>query len=410
LSPVVDVLKDVGLQTDASSLANNPEAEFVRLGGFGTVRELHANVSRLFNEEEQRRFLRERAAQWRREIRLLAVLARTGPAETRATIRAHDEIVTTILPDNPSAPQYLRDVLDELFTKHSELADKIAEQLVETVNVDVPDRNQLMEWAKQDGVAVDRLASVERALEAPRRDRARELEKRAQRLAQRGVRPVPPRGFAEVPTRPPQPPEKGRKEVKPIKVGEGHERQKRKLGDEGERWALAAVVGSLMALDEHARDAAIGEVEALLGRFEGAPVDKALAHAASARTPDLDDEERIDELSNLLHVSQYSDAFGFDLVGWLPPNSNGRGQAICLEVKSNTGEGFHLSQGQWSLAEQLHGEGAGDRYAVLAIRRAKGGGVPAAMDLLSDPVALVKAEHLRREADGYQIIYRTSKS
>jgi hypothetical protein len=62
------------------------------------------------------------------------------------------------------------------------------------------------------------------------------------------------------------------------------------------------------------------------------------------------------------------------------------------------------------LAEGLHTEGAGDRYAALVVRRAKAGGVPAAMDLLSDPVALVDAGHLRREADGYQIAYRTSGS
>jgi hypothetical protein len=30
------------------------------------------------------------------------------------------------------------------------------------------------------------------------------------------------------------------------------------------------------------------------------------------------------------------------------------------------------------------------------------------MDLLSDPVALVEAGHLRREVDGYQIAYRTT--
>ncbi len=404
LSPVVDALREAGLTSDAQTLADNPAQALARLGGFGTVEDLDSNVALLFNEEERQRHLREFAAQWRREVRLLAILARTGPAETRSTIRSHAEAVTTILPDNPSAPQDLQDALSELFAGHTELARKIAVRLAESV--DLPDRSLLMEWAKQDGIAVDRLSSVERALEAPRREHARELHKRAQRLAQRGVRPVPPRGFADIP---PRQPEKRQGEVKTIKIEPGHERQKRKLGDEGERWALAAVVGSLMQLDKQTRDAAIDEIEALLGRFEGAPVDKALAYAASARMPDLDDEERIDELSNLLHVSQHSDAFGFDLVGWLPSNSSGEGRAIYLEVKSSGGQGFHLSQGQWSLAKHLHKERRGDQYAVLVIRRAKGGGVPAAMDLLPDPVGLAKAKHLRREADGYQITYRTSK-
>ncbi len=34
-------------------------------------------------------------------------------------------------------------------------------------------------------------------------------------------------------------------------------------------------------------------------------------------------------------------------------------------------------------------------------------GAPAAMDLLSDPVALVERKHLHEEEDGYQIAYRT---
>lgn len=413
LAPVVEVLRKEGLETNAISLADNPAAEFVRLGGFGTVDNLDLNVSRLFDKEEQRRFLRELAAQWRREIQLLAVLARTGPAETRSTIRAHDEAVTNILPDSPSAPPELRDALDELFSNHRTLAEQIGARLVENVNADAPDREQLMEWARQDGVAVDRLTSVERALRGPLSDRARDLRKRSQRLLESDVHPVRPAflgprgntggggGGGGGGTSPPG----------PINVGPGHvPGSLRQYGDEGERWALAAVVGALMNLDDAARDAAIGEIEALLSRFEGSPVDKALAHAAPARMRDLDDEERIDELSGLLHVSQYSDAFGFDLIGWQPSSSNGKGQAMCLEVKSSGGEGFHLSQRQWSVAEEFHSSNAGELYAVLVVRRSRAGGVPAAMDLLSDPVVLEKDGHLRKEADGYQIAYRTKNS
>src|SRR5215212_2679517 len=44
--------------------------------------------------------------------------------------------------------------------------------------------------------------------------------------------------------------------------------------------------------------------------------------ASGTKTRDLGEEELIDELSGLLHVSQYSDAFGFDLIGWLPSSPN----------------------------------------------------------------------------------------
>ena len=49
------------------------------------------------------------------------------------------------------------------------------------------------------------------------------------------------------------------------------------------------------------------------------PVARALAHFEPAMSTELDDEELIDELTGLLYVVRYSDDFGFDLLGWLPP-------------------------------------------------------------------------------------------
>src|SRR3712207_7487725 len=56
-----------------------------------------------------------------------------------------------------------------------------------------------------------------------------------------------------------------------------------------------------------------------LFRSEGDVVEKARAHAETARAADLDEEELVDELTGLLHVARYSDAFGFDMLGWLAP-------------------------------------------------------------------------------------------
>jgi hypothetical protein len=78
-----------------------------------------------------------------------------------------------------------------------------------------------------------------------------------------------------------------------------------------------------------------------------------------------------------------------------------------MEVKSSSGEGFHLSRGEWTLADRFHRAGEGDRYSVVVVRRSPRGGVPAAMDLLIDPVGLVAAGLLRQDVDGYQIAYRT---
>jgi hypothetical protein len=79
---------------------------------------------------------------------------------------------------------------------------------------------------------------------------------------------------------------------------------------------------------------------------------------------------------------------------------------MCLEVKSSAGEGFNLSSAEWALARRFNDESEGNRYAVLVVRRSKRGGVPAGMDLLLNPVALVDGGQLRQEVDGYRMAYR----
>jgi hypothetical protein len=193
-----------------------------------------------------------------------------------------------------------------------------------------------------------------------------------------------------------------------VKVEQSHDRRKRELGDEGEHWALAAVVGRFLKISIQERDAAVDQVLDLFDRFEGAPVEAARSHAELTRSGDLEDEELIEELTGLLHVSRHSDAFGFDVMGWLPPSEGAEPEAMCLEVKSSSGEGFHLSSGEWALAQRLHDDGAGGHYAVLVVRRGRRGGVPTSMDLLVDPVSLVESGQLRQEIDGYKVAYRSA--
>jgi hypothetical protein len=412
LEPVAILLGDAGLPTSARLLSEDPVAALVQAGGFRGLKELDEAVDLLYDEEEQRRVLTERSAEWRRELRLLAVLSRTGAAETRATIRAIDETVRAVLPLNPTRPSDLLDVMPDLFIGHPDLAVKLADQVSDLLTSVVPDRPELMAIAADHNVAIERLTVVERALEAPRRDQAREIKRRTERLAESGLEPSVPSDFKPVPAKPPVPPS-GAKKVAALKVGETQDRRKRELGDEGEQWALAAVIRRFLTADAEARDAAIGDVIELLGGvgtfegFTGRPVAEVLSHAELARRSDLSDEDLIDELTGLLHVSRQSDMFGFDLIGWLPPTEGAEPKAMCLEVKSSSGEGFHLSTGEWHLAERLHETGEGDRYAVLVVRRSKRGGLPAGMDLLVDPVGLVESGQLRQDVDGYQIAYRT---
>jgi len=339
LSPVVELLREVHLHADPDRLADHPVDEFVRLVGFDTADQLEERVRLLLSEVERARFLSARASQWREKIRRLAVLVSIGPEETRANIRAFDERIDNELPRNPSSPVELQQAVGKLLGR--DLAQHINEKLVATVNAPAPYWEQLVREA---GIGANRLERVRRALDVPRHERARRLEDDRQRLRQQDVRPTAPAGLQPPP--PPKDKEKrestsGPKTVKAIKVDERHDQRKRELGDEGERWALAAVLDALMDLKDEDRDAAIGEIVDLLKeQFEGEPVDKVLAHAERARLNNLDDEERIEELSNLVHVSRYSDAFGFDLMGWLPTGPQGEAQAVCLEVKNSSGGAF----------------------------------------------------------------------
>ena len=406
LSPVVEALRRKGLEADPHELEENPAQEFARLGQFDSADDLDSAVERLLDEAERARFLGERASAWRREILLLAVASKAGPHETRANVRALAEQVDSKILVNPSSPEELHASVSALF--ESELAKHVNGCLQNTLNAPAPHRANLLAWA---AIPADHLERVQWILEAPGGERARRVNTDRESLRHSRVKPSVPSELEVPPPRAPGKPPTGRKPVKKIKIGASHDQRKRELGDEGERWALAAVVDALMALDNSARDTALGQIrDLLLAHFEGEPVDRALGHFESARQSDLDPEELIEQLSGLLHVSRYSDAFGFDLLGWLPSGSGREPQAVCLEVKSSRGQGFLYSQGEWSLATKFHEEEMGNQYAILVVRRGRTRGVPRGMDLLADPKGLVEDGLLTMDADGYQMAYKAKHS
>ena len=407
LSPIVEALHREGIGGDAARLAQSPAGELAALAGFESAEQLDATVSSLIGDVDRARFLSERAVRWRKEIRLLAVLVKTGSEETRTRIRALDEQIDNELPDNPTTPLDLRAAVGALF--ETDLAERISADLLATVDAPAPERERLIEWA---GIDSNQLERVRNALDVPRRERARKLDQDREDLRQKKVSPTVPVGLQPLqPTEPKARSGQGRKTVRAIKVDEKHDQRKRELGNEGERWALASAIDILMSMSDETRDGAVNDIKALLiEQFQGRPVEKALAHAERASLSGLDDEERIEELSGFLHVSRYSDAFGFDLIGWLPSDPPGNGKAVCMEVKSSQGEGFQFSRGEWSVAEKFHEDQIGDQYAILVVRREKAGGVPKRMDLLSNPKALVTRNLLMKEADGYQITYSSASS
>lgn len=403
LEPVVISLGQVGVP-DADALATDPVGELVRLSDLNGQAELDQAVAAFYDPEEQRRILRASAAAWRSELELLGVLVRTGPGDTRGTIRSVAAAVQLHLPVNPESPAELRPALGDLLGQHPDLVGALAEHMSDSL-IERPERGHILQLAADHGVATGHADLIVRALEAPARDRARKLKSQIAVLEDIELRPaVPPSLLRSVEA--PGPSGKGKKKVPKIKVDPGHDQRKRRLGDEGEQWALAAIVGDLARLSDAERRGAVDAVLELLDEYfeSSGPVEAARAHAEPACEIGLDDEDLIDELSGLLHVSAHSDAFGFDLLGWIRPSDDAEPRALCLEVKSTADGSFHLSPNEWQQATLLK-----DRYAILAVRRSPKGGAPARMDLLVDPVELVKDGLLSSAPDGFKIKYKTPK-
>jgi hypothetical protein len=216
-------------------------------------------------DADRARFLSERAIRWRKEIQLLAVLVKASREDTRANIRALYERIDNELPSNLSSPPDLRDAVGVLF--RTDLAEHINRSLLATVNAPVPDRELLIEWA---GVDAGHLERVTNALWDS--GSVRKLEEDREQLSKKNVRPTPPAGMQPPPEKKKPEPPPGPRPVKEIQVDESHDQRKRELGNEGERWALAAVIDALMHLDDQARDIAIGEIKSLLTeQFKGNP-------------------------------------------------------------------------------------------------------------------------------------------
>jgi len=419
VEPIAELMIASGLNVTSDDLAANPAETLARLGGFLTLEDLATHAAALTSPEERARLLRNLAASWKKELRFIGVLAAMGPGETRSSVRALDDKVAQALSDDAATPEELVTVAGELLASSPEMADWVTDSLRGAdFGSPRPDRAEVVRQAASAGIDVTppRLTLLEKSLDRPRLERARAVRNRAAQLASGGVRPKPPRMAWKSPSEPTS----DRREVsrkgdggdahpplpvRAIKVDPGMDQKKRELGDEGEQWALAAVVGQFLEAAPEVRDRAVEDVRALLAGFSGAPVDEALSHASLVQLRDIDEEELIEELGALLHVARYSDHFGFDLIGWLPDASGDGLRATCLEVKSTGDNGFHLTATEWNRASSLHERGVGDRYSVLAVRRSKTRGVPVSMDLLIDPVALVEAGQLVQEPDGYEMTY-----
>lgn len=408
LAPVVASLRSLGFEPDVDRLISGPEAELARIAGV-SVPELDRHVERLYNAEEQDRLLRASAASWRRELVRLGVLARTTASDTRTAIRVHAAEVEQLLPASPATPSALLPALELLFSAHPNLVAALADLLVDSLSAAPSDPGALRQLALENGLRVELLATIEQALENQGRELVRQVRDRMRMLKQRGLEIQTPTELRVLVSGRKTTPGPGPKSVTQIDIGgEVVDERKRRLGDEGERLALAAVIAPLLALGVSARRRALAEIEQLLlSMFSGAAVDRARAHVGPAGEPNLEEDERIEHLEALLRVSPYP-GFGFDLLGWLSPGPGLNPTAIALEVKSSADGEFHLSPNEWETAQRFSSDDCRYLYAVVVVLRGPRSVTPARLDLLTDPVALVAANTLTMDPDGYKVKYKAT--
>ncbi|MEJ7783769.1 MAG: DUF3883 domain-containing protein [Solirubrobacteraceae bacterium] len=399
LAPVVAALEEAGLDPRVEALATDPTNELLRLGGIDGE-ELERQTVALYDGDERRRILGAAAAVWRSQLKLLGVLAKTSPAEGRAAIRRHGDLVESLLPPNPSSPLDLKEGLAKLLPGHPSLAVAIAEQLGDSIAAPGADRTALLKLAEEHGVETAHWQAVVRAQDDVGPELARRIRKSIDDIE--GLPVAVPEDLAAPTPRKPRKP--GPRKIRTVKVNTSLNRRRRELGEQGEKWAVAAMIRELKDLPPDKRGDAIDALLDLFVPFKGEAPERARAHAEAARSPELDEDELIDELAGFLHVAGYSDAFGFDMLGWIVDPESGNGRPMLLEVKSSADGSFHLSPNEWLCAEEYTGA-----YGVLIVRRAPTGAVPQRLDLLVDPVGLVP-ERLSKTADGWLMAYTAASA
>ena len=197
-----------------------------------------------------------------------------------------------------------------------------------------------------------------------------------------------------------EPPKKKKRSVihRGKKVEDEAERQRKgRLGARGEQvafaWAVSPLVDLYDAQDFQGFRQAVNMLRARLSswdlsadlrtQFDGA-VEQLTSH-------DLSDDDLLDSLQQLSHISGElaSDAFGFDLLAWLPPQSDRPAEVLLVEVKTSLARAdrFHLSRTQHDLAAEV-----GPGYAVLRVVLPRGRSARPELVLLVDPVGLYRQD------------------
>ncbi len=394
----LEALAGLGIQLQADELSGE-RIDFVLAEHAGLpLEDWDLRWREILSPEDRARTLRRRALAWREALELPAVALLSSIGDLPHQIRARREAYLASVPAKVDRPDALREPLEMFIADRgaSGRAAPLLELLPSGDSLAVPDAQDLLELLE---LPEELLTEVRAALKRRGRDRLDKLRKAMDTLRENGVEPRPHRGS----------PSRALKSVsgagrKRVRVGKVQKKDTGRIGAQGEAWALAAVLTpleGLLATDEAAFCTAVEALNQLLqASWEGPAVEALLPKAERALDPALDHEERLQALASFLHLSETSDGFGCDLLGWLPPYQDEEPRALAIEVKSTTGRRFFVSEHEWRVAEDIE-----DDYAFLVVLRK--GREARAMELLPHPEAMrvAKPPRLDRTTDTWRVSY-----
>jgi hypothetical protein len=248
------------------------------------------------------------------------------------------------------------------------------------------------------GLGADRVERARAFLAAHAPEVADRIRKDIDVLVARKVEPV-----EVVPDVVPEPPDKKRGNRIPVREVKHRPVDTGRIGRAGERWAKAVVMRELRSLDSRAQLDAVAAIEkAVRDCFEDAAVERLLQAAVDYRAA-TDEDEALEALSALVHVSQVSDAFGFDLIGYLP-DASGKHRVLLLEVKATADRKFMVSRHEWK--DVATHPRIRDVYAFMTVGR-DDEGHPKGVEILVNPAALHEAGRLRLRIEDWRARYVT---
>jgi hypothetical protein len=396
LAPVIaDLERHTKLNIDAESLAG-PDAPATLAGLVGRT----PSAIRAWWEEQDPEVaakVAERLARgWWQAVRAVVVAASLGRPSAPHEIRAEASRVDDVLA-RAAAPAEIAELVRDLIPGLPGVAEALTSLIAGHAGLSLPTVERVVAVAVDAGLDAALAEDVRRVLTADAPAAADRVRRDVGVLMSAGIAPVEVHPDSSPP--PPRPPHGGRI---PVSLVKHHGADTAAIGRAGERWALAAILRALLALSREQRLAAVDAIEgAIRERFSDEGLRRVERLAEEVRHAEDEDWE-IEALSRLVHVSQISDAFGFDIVGYLP-DDRGVHRVLLIEVKATGDRGFIVTRHEWD--DVATNPAIRDVYAFMTVGRDRTGR-PKALELVVNPADLHDRELLRLDIRDWDARYR----